>query len=427
LHTQLFKRPTRGSDELAVLAKDLSTAVVTDETNLGESLGALRRQLDTDLAGLQADGRPEVRKADLAGAELFAQAPGRILIVDDDAAVRRFLADALAGAGYDVHDVASGWEARQALERDTIALLLTEVSMPRETGLDLIRFTMSEHPATATLLMSALEDPGIARAAIDLGAYGFLSKPVSRSAALIGVMNALQRRDVEARERAERAELERAVAGRTRALAEALARLEVAAEQGRRLQVETIERWAQAAEYREPGIARHVKRMSRYCGVLGRTLGLQLGSIELASVLHDVGKSRIPDSILLKPGPLTADERLAIETHADIGYEMLRDSGSGVLDLAAVIARTHHEKFDGSGYPRGLAGAEIPIEGRIAAVADVFDALTCDRAYRQAWSLESTVAWMTRERGKHFDPTVLDALLSSMDEIQAIRSELTTG
>jgi putative two-component system response regulator len=409
------------------LAKDLSTAVVTDETNLGESLGALRRQLDTDLAGLQPDERSAPREAGLAGAEPFAQAPGRILVVDDDAAVRRLVAEALAGAGYDVHDVASGWEARQALEHNTIALLLTEVSMPRETGLDLIRFTISEHPATATLLMSALEDPGIARAAIDLGAYGFLSKPVSRSAVLIGVMNALQRRDAEARERAERAELEHAVAVRTGALAEALARLEGAAEQGRRLQVETIERWAQAAEYREPGIARHVKRMSRYCGVLGRTLGLQLGSIELASVLHDVGKSRIPDSILLKPGPLTADERLAIETHADIGYEMLRDSGSSVLDLAAMIARTHHEKFDGSGYPRGLAGAEIPIEGRIAAVADVFDALTCDRAYRQAWSLESTVAWMTRERGKHFDPTVLDALLTSMDEIQAIRSELTTG
>jgi response regulator RpfG family c-di-GMP phosphodiesterase len=203
--------------------------------------------------------------------------------------------------------------------------------------------------------------------------------------------------------------------------------LEVAAGQGRVLQVETIQRWAQAAEYREPGIARHVKRMSRYCGVLGRTFGLQVETLELASVLHDVGKARIPDSILLKPGPLTADERLAIETHADIGYEMLRDSGSSVLDLAAVIARTHHEKFDGSGYPRGLAGADIPIEGRIAAVADVFDALTCDRAYRQAWSLESTISWMTSERGKHFDPNVLDALLASMDEIQAIRSELTTG
>jgi putative two-component system response regulator len=404
---------------------------VTDDANLGASLSALRRQLEDELAAPAPDGGREPREArfetGLAGAEPLAQTPGRILVVDDDPAVRRFLADTLANAGYDVHDVATGWEARYALEHDTIALLLSEVSMPRETGLDLIRFAISEHPRTATLLMSALEDPGIARAAMDFGASGFLSKPVSRSAVLIGVMNALRRRDVEARERADREQLERDATLRTTALAEALTRLEVAADQGRVLQVETIQRWAQAAEYREPGIARHVKRMSRYCGVLGRTFGLHVETLELASVLHDVGKARIPDSILLKPGPLTADERLAIETHADIGYEMLRNSGSSVLDLAAVIARTHHEKFDGSGYPRGLAGADIPIEGRIAAVADVFDALTCDRAYRQAWSLESTISWMTRERGKHFDPSVLDALLASMDEIQAIRSELTTG
>lgn len=414
-----------------MLAKDPSTEVVTDESNLGESLSALRRQLDAEVAGHHPHESLQLREAMFAtcfsGAGPLAQTLGRILVVDHDATVRRFLAGILADAGYDVHDVGSGSEARYALEHHSIALLLTEVSMPRETGLDLIRFAMSEHPRTATLLMSALEDPGIARAAMDFGAYGFLSKPVSRSAVLIGAMNALRRRHAEARERAERESLERAVTLRTGALAQALTRLEGAAEQGRLLQVETIQRWAEAAEYREPGIGRHVKRMSRYCGVLGRTLGLQLGSLELASVLHDVGKARIPDSILLKPGPLTTDERLAIETHADIGYEMLRNSGSGVLDLAAVIARTHHEKLDGSGYPHGLSGADIPIEGRIAAVADVFDALTCDRAYRPAWSLESTLAWMTRERGQHFDPRVLDALLASMDEILAIRSELTTG
>ena len=407
-----------------------ATAAVTADAHLGESLSALRRQLGTELAGLAADKSLDPCDATfetgLSGTEAFAQAPGRILVVDDDAAMRSFLVDVLAGAGHEVRDVGSGWEARYVLEHEAIGLLLSEVSMPRETGLDLIRFARYEHPTTATLLMSALEDPGIARAAMDLGAYGFLSKPVSRSAVLIGVMNALRLREVQAQQRAERAQLERTVTLRTGALVQSLERLEGAAEQGRVLQVEAIHRWAQAAEYREPGIGRHVKRVSRYCGVMGRAFGLHLGSLELASVLHDVGKARIPDSILLKPGPLTADERLAIETHADIGYEMLRDSGSSVLDLAAIIARTHHEKFDGSGYPRRLAGTDIPLEGRIAAVADVFDALTCDRAYRQAWSLESTIAWMTRERGKHFDPCVLDALLGSMDEILAIRSEHTS-
>jgi putative two-component system response regulator len=425
VRTQLLKRQTRALDAMAVL----STAVVTDDAHLGESLSALRRQLDAELAALEPGESLDLREArfetGLSGAEPFAQAPGSILVVDDDEAVRRFVVEILSDAGYDVSDVGSGWEARHALEHDSIALLLSEVSMPRETGLDLIRFTMSEHPSTATLLMSALEDPGIARAAMDSGASGFLSKPLSRSAVLIGVMNALRRREVEARERAERAQLERTVRLRTGALAQALERLEGAAEQSHLLQVETIHRWAVAAEYREPGIGRHVKRMSRYCSVLGRAFGLNSASLELASVLHDVGKARIPDSILLKPGALTADERLAIETHADIGYEMLRESGSSVLDLAAVIARTHHEKFDGSGYPRGLAGDEIPLAGRIAAVADVFDALTCDRAYRQAWTVEATIAWMTPQRGKHFDPTVLDALLSSMDEVLTVRSALS--
>jgi putative two-component system response regulator len=415
-----------------VSAKDPSaTAAATADAHLGESLSALRRQLGTELAELAPDKSVQLRDATfetgLSASEPFAQAPARILVVDDDADVRSLLVAMLEDAGYEVCDVGSGWEARYVLEHEAIGLLLSEVSMPRETGLDLIRFTRYEHPTTATLLMSALEDPGIARAAMDLGAYGFLSKPVSRSAVLIGVTNALRLRDVQAQQRDEREQLERTVTLRTGALVQALERLEGAAEQGRVLQVEAIHRWAQAAEYREPGIGRHVKRVSRYCGVIGRAFGLHLGSLELASVLHDVGKARIPDSILLKPGPLTADERLAIETHADIGYEMLRDSGSSVLDLAAIIARTHHEKFDGSGYPRRLAGNDIPLEGRIAAVADVFDALTCDRAYRQAWSLESTIAWMTRERGKHFDPCVLDALLGSMDEILAIRSEHTSG
>jgi putative two-component system response regulator len=413
-----------------VSANNPSAAAVTDDAHLGESLSALRRQLGTELAGLALNESLELCDAKfetgLSGTEPFAQTPARILVVDDDAAVRSFLVDILTDAGHDVLDVGTAWEARYILEHDTIGLLVSEVSMPRETGLDLIRLARHEQPTIATLLMSALEDPGIARAAMDLGAYGFLSKPASRSSVLIAVMNALRLRDVQAQQRAEREQLERTVTVRTGALVQSLERLEGAAEQGRVLQTEAIHRWAQAAEYREPGIGRHVKRVSRYCGVIGRAFGLHLGSLELASVLHDVGKARIPDSILLKPGPLTADERLAIETHADIGYEMLRDSGSSVLDLAAVIARTHHEKFDGSGYPRRLAGADIPIEGRIAAVADVFDALTCDRAYRQAWSLESTIAWMSRERGKHFDPSVLDALLSSMDEILAIRSEHTS-
>jgi putative two-component system response regulator len=417
-----IKDSRHAPDGLAVFTNEHPSGAVGSEAHLAESVKALRTKLDSQLAAPRAQA-PESRSSD----EPLPEATGLILVVDEDRNARGFVAGVLSAAGYEVREVGSAWEARVALEQEHVALLLTEVSMARETGLDLVRFTMCEHAATATLLMSALDDPAIARAASAYGAHGYLSKPLSGSAALIGVTNALRQRDRDARARAEREHVERTAALGASALVQALERVEGAAEHSRVLQQETIQRWAEAAEYREPGIGRHVKRMSRYCGVLGEQFGLHLESLELASVLHDVGKARIPDTILLKPAPLTADERLAIETHADIGYEMLRDSGSAVLDLAAVIARTHHEKFDGSGYPRGLAAEKIPLEGRIAAVADVFDALTCDRAYRQAWSVDSTIAWMTRERGKHFDPRVLDALLASMDQILAIRSELITG
>lgn len=375
---------------------------------------------DDEAARLQQ--RRETFETGLGGTQPVAR---RILVVDDDEAVRDVLVGMLSDAGYEVNGVGSAREARYTLENEEIPLLLSDVSMPGETGLDLIRFALCEHPETATLLISALEDPGIAQVAMDFGAYGYLTKPVRRSAVLIGVMTALRRRDVEARERAARLSLEDNLRLRTSALTEALTRLEGAAAQGRVLQGETIHRWAHSAEYRDPGIGRHLRRVGHYCALLGEKLGLHAESLELASVMHDVGKIAVPDSILLKTAPLTADERLAVETHPMVGYEMLCGSGNGLLDLAAMIAKTHHEKFDGTGYPCGLSGTEIPLEGRIAAVADVFDALTSDRSYRMAWSPETTTAWMERESGKHFDPDVLKAFLASMDEIQSVQSLLS--
>ena len=379
-----------------------------------------------DPSQLVADERRELRRATcesgLAGA---MPERARILVVDDDPAMRDGLVSMLAEAGYDARGVGSAREAREALEHEAIPLLLSDVSMPGESGLDLIRYALCEHPETATLLISALEDPEIAQVGMDFGAYGYLCKPVRRSAVLIGVMNALRRRDIEARERTARFHLEDILRMRTAALTEALQRVEAAAIRGRVLQAETIHRWAQSAEYRDPGIGRHLKRVGHYSAMLGQKLGLHGESLELASVLHDVGKIALPDAILLKAGPLTADERMAVETHATVGYEMLRGSCSGLLDLAALIARTHHEKFDGSGYPAGLSGTEIPLEGRIVAVADVFDALTSDRVYRPAWSVTTTITWMTRERGAHFDPEVLDVFFASMDEVRSVQSLLS--
>lgn len=351
-------------------------------------------------------------------------AAGRILVVAADRPVRRVLTAILTDAGYDACDAAGIADARDVLAHNPVALLLSDLGLPGESGLDLVRFARREYPQTATLLISALADPAAEQMATQFGAYRFVSKPVRRSQLLISVMTALWRRDVEARElliRQDRAELAKL---RASASPEELERLQEAAAQRRAQQEQTIHRWAQAAEFREAALGEHIRRVSRYCAVVGDKLGLDPEMLEVASMLHDAGTLAVPDEILLKPAFLTADDRLAVEAHAEVGYEMLHGSQSTVLELAAVIARTHHEKFDGTGYPHGISGDEIPLEGRIAAVADVFDALTYDRAFRPAWSVETTITWMQSERGQHFDPRVLDAFIASTREILAVRAQL---
>ena len=193
---------------------------------------------------------------------------------------------------------------------------------------------------------------------------------------------------------------------------------------------EMIRRLSAAAEFRDAGTGRHVERMSRYCALLGRALGLDEDRCELlrmASPLHDIGKIAISDGILNKPGPLTESERRSLEHHTEIGYRLLAGSRSELLEVAATIALTHHEWFDGTGYPRGLAREVIPIEGRIAGVADAFDALTSDRAFRPAFSVEAAFRLLEEERGTHFDPLVLDLFLGARDEVAAIRHGFGEG
>jgi methanogenic corrinoid protein MtbC1 len=179
-------------------------------------------------------------------------------------------------------------------------------------------------------------------------------------------------------------------------------------------QAETVQRLSMAVEFRDEDTGAHIERIGRFSTLLAEEVGIEPERCELlsyAAPLHDVGKVAIPDAILLKPGPLTAEERAIVETHAEEGYRLLRNSSSSILDMAATIALSHHEKWDGSGYPRGLAGEQIPIEGRIVAVADVFDALTSDRVYRAAFPVEEAIEMMREQRGRHFDPVLLDAFL----------------
>jgi putative two-component system response regulator len=194
------------------------------------------------------------------------------------------------------------------------------------------------------------------------------------------------------------------------------------------LQEETIHRLSSAAELRDVETGQHIERMSAYAAFLAEKVGLppeRVTLIRTASPMHDIGKIGIRDTVLLKPGQLTSEERAEMQRHAEIGYGILKDSETELLQLGALLALTHHERFDGSGYPNGLSGTEIPIEGRIAAVADVFDALTSDRVYRDALPADEAIDMMLQERGKHFDPDVLDAFVAHLDEVLLLRAALT--
>jgi HD-GYP domain-containing protein (c-di-GMP phosphodiesterase class II)/methylmalonyl-CoA mutase cobalamin-binding subunit len=209
-----------------------------------------------------------------------------------------------------------------------------------------------------------------------------------------------------------RALLEEEVDGRTSELKRALSELEIA-------QAETVRRLSMAVEFRDEDTGAHIERIGRFSTLLAEHIGMDPDFCERlghAAPLHDVGKVAIPDAILLKPGPLTPEERAIVETHAEEGHRLVRGSSSSILDMAATIALSHQEKWDGSGYPRGLKGEAIPIEGRIVAVADVFDALTSDRVYRKAFSVDDAVQMMREQRGRHFDPVLLDAFMEVLGQ-----------
>lgn len=207
-------------------------------------------------------------------------------------------------------------------------------------------------------------------------------------------------------------------------LRETIANLETSEHALQHSQEETIMRLSMAVETRDQETGDHIERMGRYCALIGEKLGWDDGRCELmriAAPLHDVGKIAIPDAVLLKPGALTPEERAEMEKHAEIGHEILSGSDSPLLELASRIALSHHEHWDGSGYPNGLLGGEIPLEGRMAAIADVFDALTSDRVYRPAMTVDKALSIMADGRGSHFDPDLLDVFFDSIVEVMMIR------
>ena len=348
----------------------------------------------------------------------------RILIVDDEEAICTLLARLLGAHGYECVTAESAASARRHLSSGPFALLLSDVNMPGESGFDFAHEVHHDYPDTAVVLVTGVDDRRIAEAALAQGAYGYVLKPFKANELLINVVNALRRRALEIENRHHRDRLEQAVLERTSTLRDTIARLEASEGEARRLREETIRRLSWAAEFRSQETGQHIVRMSLYCALLARLAGFddeRAELIRIASPMHDVGKIGIPDRILLKPGALTDEERQVMEAHAEMGHRILAGSNAELLELAALLALTHHERIDGTGYPRGLAGDEIPIEGRIAAVADVFDALTSDRVYRPAFQPDEARALMHEGRGTQFDPWLLDLFFDAFDDVLAIR------
>lgn len=264
-------------------------------------------------------------------------------------------------------------------------------------------------------------------AALEGGATDFVVEPLDRADVVTRVANLLDVRSRHVQLRRHNETLELAAREHTAELAQTVDRLQLAEHDLRLAEEETIHRLALAAEVRDDETSRHIERMSRYCAILATRAGegqRQSGLMRIAARMHDIGKLGIPDAILHKPGRLTADEYGIMKGHAEIGYRILEGSKSELARTGATLAWTHHEKVDGTGYPRGLRGEQIPLEGRIAAIADVFDAITTDRVYRPAFPLGEALDIMRDGRATHFDPDLLDLFLGSLDDVLDAREGL---
>lgn len=342
----------------------------------------------------------------------------RILVVDDEAPARRVFSRALVADGYECATAESVPRARELLDGDRYDLIICDLNMPGESGMTLLEEVNRSHREVAVLMATGEDDPAIAHAASERGADGYMVKPFSRNELLIHVDCALEqsrRRRLRLDNGSRREARERATEVRE-ALVDVAERERLIDSQ----RAEMLRRLSEAVGQRDLETGAHIRRIGSYSALLARVFGLDeaaVRAIDLAAPMHDVGKVAIPDSILLKPGKLSPGERAVMRRHAQIGHDILANSGSPLLDLAAEIALTHHERVDGKGYPARLHGEQIPLAGRIVAIADVFDALTSDRPYKARLPLERALEIMREGRGTHFDPVLLDCFIEHLDEV----------
>ncbi|MEO1524448.1 MAG: HD domain-containing phosphohydrolase [Planctomycetota bacterium] len=371
-----------------------------------------------------------------SGTTPSARRDGKIMIVDDEIANVLVAKKLLTKAGYtDFETTSDSTLAMNLVHTFEPDVVLLDINMPNVDGISILSQIRSvpKFKHLPVLILTANSDSGIKLRCLELGATDFLIKPIDPMELAPRVRNALVSKINHDKLVRHAAELERVVQRRTQEL-----------ECSRR---EVIYCLARAAELRDNDTGNHVIRVGLYAGIIAKNLGMtkqHVRDIELAAQLHDVGKIAIPDAILLKPGKLEPEEYEIIQGHVKHGRQIIQpyashdaakmrdhvessnkvlSDGSSLMRLAAKIAQTHHERFDGTGYPIGLAGEDIPIEGRITAVADVFDALSSERPYKKAMSREKCFEILEEGRGSHFDPKVLDAFFAGAGEIVKVQVE----
>ncbi len=340
-----------------------------------------------------------------------------VVIIDDEFTSRTILERVIQGIQKDIvtHTFASPRQALEWIQKNPVDLILLDYNMQEMNGLVLVE-ALRSHQELATVpavVITSHDERGVRYGALDAGATDFMTKPIDPYECKVRCRNLLLLRQHEKSLREHSNELEVAVNRAVKKI--------------REREQDTLLCLAKAGEFRDADTGNHVMRMARYARLIAEALDLgtaQCELIQMAAPMHDIGKIGIPDQILLKAGRLSPEEFAVMKSHPHIGHTILKESPSPILQLGARIALGHHEKFDGSGYPKGLAGQDIPLEARIVAVADVFDALTSARPYKRAWPNVQALAYLQDNRERHFDPHCVEAFLQQLDAVFQIQEDL---
>ena len=345
-----------------------------------------------------------------------------VLLCDDELMNRKVASKILNKEGFSIVEAQNGEEAIEVLKSQKIDLILMDLMMPVMDGYEATKIIKEddEYSTIPLIIISALSDKEAITKGLELGADEYLTKPFDITDFRLRIKNAIKIGVYQNMLKEHKTLLEAQVKEKTKELQNALVEVQNS-------EKDIISILSKTAEYRDNETSMHTIRVGDMAALISKKLGWSHDEVELmrlAAPMHDIGKVGIEDNILLKPGKLEDNEFLRMKEHSSIGYSILSQKGTPLLKLAAEIAYTHHEKYNGSGYPRGLKENEIPLSGSIVAVVDVFDALLSQRPYKKAFSLERTLDILKADSGSHFNPKVVDSFMENIDEVLEIRKRL---